>query len=874
MLTILIGGYYGAGNTGDEAILTVLIDEFRAQHTDLSLIVTSWEPEQTSKDFNVQAIHWNDINSLLDAALRADLIILGGGGIFHDYWGIDPDSYLRKGFWDITAYGSLPLLAKLLNVPCMIYAVGVGPLQTDLARQHTRLAFERCQIATVRDTESLELLKETGISMGSSEGPIVKVFPDPVFSLTTSLADDADVASFLQQIGIDSSSALLGVSLRNWYFDVPPDKWLPRIADSILEFLNQNNQIKVILIPFQVFEANRQTNDVGILQELADLINMPDRVCLISNRVAPRFAQALIKRCSVLVGMRLHSIIMGINVATPVVALAYEPKIWSVMKLVELEEFCNPTLTPGTSNLAAQIRDAWNQRDDFSLRINPLHKDLAEKTKQHAILAKALLSNVHPKELQFSQQFALQQVKLLLQADERVLKLEQERRENEKYISDLSTQMAVLASPNFQKLARFYYHLVKETPFKHLYRIVVNRLRSGPRKIISDERSAAIMTNVVRILNQRSIKGFCIVTSSVVFDELFNQRALNLTKFLSQKGWGVVHVAWRWSEEEELPCIGEEVDENVFQVPVDMFLKNTDVLAQVQHFEKYFFIEFPHPDFLPSALELRRNNFTLVYEIIDEWEEFQKVGQADWFNKSIENALVINANFVSAVSPSLIEKFSDLRRTIHLSPNGYNPDLLGVQNRNIARNKHMEGAQLHLGYFGYLTEAWFDWDFLFDVLDLADKKGLDLYLHLIGNGAPDLRDKLSKYSGRVTLYGRVYPSELYKYVQSWDAALIWFKSGKLSSAVDPLKIYDYLYFGLPTIIKGIDHLGNLPFTHVVMNENQVLDVLVSLQNERLKHLEPSKDLMLSIEQTLAQSTWERRFTDLLETMANEKWISL
>jgi hypothetical protein len=360
--------------------------------------------------------------------------------------------------------------------------------------------------------------------------------------------------------------------------------------------------------------------------------------------------------------------------------------------------------------------------------------------------------------------------------------------------------------------------------------------------------------NVVRILNERSLKGICVVASTVVFNEFFNQRALNLTKFFSRKGWGVIHVAWRWSEREEMPSIGEEVWENVFQIPVDMFLKNTNAFAQVQNVEKYFFIEFPHPDFLPSALALRRNNFKLVYEVIDEWEEFQKVGQADWFNKSIENAFVINANFVTAVSPSLIEKFSDLRRTICLSPNGYTSDLLGVGHRNIAQNE-----ELHLGYFGYLTEAWFDWDFLFNVLDLAGQKNFDLYVHLIGNGEPDLREKLAKYSDRVTFHGRIHPSDLYMYVKNWDAAMIWFKSGKLSAAVDPLKIYEYLYFGLPTIVKGIDRLRDFPSTYVVMDENQALDVLVALQKERLEHSEPSKESRQATEQMLAQSTWERRF---------------
>src|SRR6266545_7125196 len=116
MPIVLIGGYYGAGNIGDEAILAAMLGDLRSQRPDTSFIVTSWNPEKTRQELDVEAVYWKDISALLDAALRADLVILGGGGIFHDYWGINPETYLRRGFWDLTAFGSLPLLAKLLNI--------------------------------------------------------------------------------------------------------------------------------------------------------------------------------------------------------------------------------------------------------------------------------------------------------------------------------------------------------------------------------------------------------------------------------------------------------------------------------------------------------------------------------------------------------------------------------------------------------------------------------------------------------------------------------------------------------------------------------------------------------------------------------------
>jgi hypothetical protein len=147
-------------------------------------------------------------------------------------------------------------------------------------------------------------------------------------------------------------------------------------------------------------------------------------------------------------------------------------------------------------------------------------------------------------------------------------------------------------------------------------------------------------------------------------------------------------------------------------------------------------------------------------------------------------------------------------------------------------------------------------------------------VHLIGYGEPDLQKKLARYSDRVKFYGKIHPSELYRYVKDWDAAMIWFRSGKLSEAVDPIKIYEYLYFGLPTIVKGINHLKDFPLTYVVTNENQALDTLIALQRNGLKGLRENREITLSVEQMLVMSTWEQRFKDLLGILESEEQMVL
>jgi polysaccharide pyruvyl transferase WcaK-like protein len=128
MPTILIGGYYGFGNTGDEAILSAMLNDLRSLQPELEFIVVSGNPGETAAHYNVEAIPWSDIPALLEAVQQCNLIILGGGGLFHDYWGVQTDTLLTRNLTGIPFFSGFPLLAELTKKPCMIYAVGVGPL--------------------------------------------------------------------------------------------------------------------------------------------------------------------------------------------------------------------------------------------------------------------------------------------------------------------------------------------------------------------------------------------------------------------------------------------------------------------------------------------------------------------------------------------------------------------------------------------------------------------------------------------------------------------------------------------------------------------------------------------------------------------------
>ena len=141
---VLVAGYYGSGNTGDEAILTALLRDLRALRPTLEFTVVSANPPDTSARHGVRSLHERDIPALIDAAVESDLVLVGGGGVFHDYWGCDEGAVLSRRHAGIPFYAGFPLLAACAGRPSMVYATGVGPLSptravaSHVARSSTR----------------------------------------------------------------------------------------------------------------------------------------------------------------------------------------------------------------------------------------------------------------------------------------------------------------------------------------------------------------------------------------------------------------------------------------------------------------------------------------------------------------------------------------------------------------------------------------------------------------------------------------------------------------------------------------------------------------------------------------------------------------
>src|SRR5699024_6237709 len=83
-MKVVLFGYYGFGNTGDEAILAAIIKSLQKLKENIKITVLSNNPSQTKQDYQVNAVNRWEFFQIKQAIKNADGVISGGGSLFQD----------------------------------------------------------------------------------------------------------------------------------------------------------------------------------------------------------------------------------------------------------------------------------------------------------------------------------------------------------------------------------------------------------------------------------------------------------------------------------------------------------------------------------------------------------------------------------------------------------------------------------------------------------------------------------------------------------------------------------------------------------------------------------------------------------------------
>ena len=308
MSRIVISGYYGFANAGDEAMLTAIIGSLRRADPKLQLTVISGAPEKTAAKHQVLSVHRFNLWKIIRAIWQSDLLLSGGGSLLQDVTSKQSLLY----------YLAILLLGKLSGKKIMLYAQGIGPIQSSWLRWLTRQVCNRVDAITVRDGDSLQELQRLGVATAK-----VELTADAVFTLAPVKLEQG--RQLLTDLGVSSQQGLVGIAVRQWPCSHAYLQELAAAADKLVE----TAAVKIVLLPLQ------QPRDVEACQQLKQLMQHPEAALLLSKPLDTGEYLSLIGNFRCLVGMRLHALIFAAVMHIPFAALSYDPKIDGFIKEVQ-----------------------------------------------------------------------------------------------------------------------------------------------------------------------------------------------------------------------------------------------------------------------------------------------------------------------------------------------------------------------------------------------------------------------------------------------------------------------------------------------------------------------------------------------------------
>ncbi|ACB85944.1 polysaccharide pyruvyl transferase CsaB [Natranaerobius thermophilus] len=343
---IVIQGYYGAGNTGDEAILSSIIQNLQEEsgQEQLHFTVFSREPEATKREHGVESVYTgrmlSGMKQVVSTIKNCHLFVSGGGGLLQD-------AHPRV----VPYWLSRVVLAKLFRKPVVFYAQGVGPIYRPLSKLLIRWILPGLDLITVRDNDSKELLEHLGVSSEK-----IQVTADPAFTLESVSQDkilsimdrvlpDFDTRSCFNKKtrtlkldnnefegdsveSQDPSDKWIGVSLRSWGEN---EKLIHELAQYLDEMSDQG--YKILFIPMQYLP------DLEVSKKVRKLMYNTENVYLFDYQGSPREMLTVLSMMDINIAMRLHAAIFSLKSCVPTIGLSYQPKVASVFDEMEQSSF-------------------------------------------------------------------------------------------------------------------------------------------------------------------------------------------------------------------------------------------------------------------------------------------------------------------------------------------------------------------------------------------------------------------------------------------------------------------------------------------------------------------------------------------------------
>jgi len=305
---MVVSGYYGFGNLGDESLLDIIASVFAKEKRGVKIAALTRKPKADSKRTGLKCISRINMPAIAANFKKGGILVSGGGSLLQD-------ATSRRS---LTYYAGVIRAAELCGTKTAVFANGIGPVSYESNRKLTGKILAGVDHISVRDPDSAAELKKLGVNRK------IDVRADPAFLIKA--ADGARMNRIKSALRLTGKYFV--VSLRN----------LPQGRLTAAELRLKNEQLLKSAVKFTSDAAQKYALTPVILpmQKSHDLELCTNLVKAIDGAVvySPECSSELIgllTGAEFVVGMRLHAVIFASSAGVPVIGLSYDPKVDGMM---------------------------------------------------------------------------------------------------------------------------------------------------------------------------------------------------------------------------------------------------------------------------------------------------------------------------------------------------------------------------------------------------------------------------------------------------------------------------------------------------------------------------------------------------------------
>ncbi|TKH02931.1 hypothetical protein FC682_20050 [Peribacillus simplex] len=309
---VLIRGYYGFRNTGDDALIYAILQSLMHIPGINFNVLTRAKIHHPNNIKNLNFI-FPSIKNLLFQLFKADTLIFGGGSQLQDY------GKLRMVVGMLKMYIIVKIM-KLRGKRVLFLGVSIGPIETKIGNFISSLTLNNADFIAVRDIDSMEQMKKMSIDIEKTI-----LCPDLAIKLKENIHSNNS----------KDNKMVIGLNLLPFYSviknrDDIEESLIINLANSLNSLQNSNKNLEVKLFSFQ---DNPSINDYKVLKKLSQKLNVQNSLYEYQDNPIKTLEE--ISTCNRFIGMRLHSSIFSYIGEIPQIILNYHPKCEGFAKSVD-----------------------------------------------------------------------------------------------------------------------------------------------------------------------------------------------------------------------------------------------------------------------------------------------------------------------------------------------------------------------------------------------------------------------------------------------------------------------------------------------------------------------------------------------------------